>query len=87
MAEGVCTILPFVAVNGVAIGRDLGEMVTARHGDRASRHAWLRATRGKRALMGLIVTGVFLVPIVDLLAPLLGAAMARHLFHETSQYQ
>jgi len=81
LVTGVGTILLFVAVNGVAFGRDLGEMVASRHGDRASRKAWLAATRGQRAAMGAIVTGVFLVPIVNLLAPVLGAAMATHLYH------
>lgn len=81
LVTGAGTVLLFVAVNGVAIGRDLGEMVAVRHGDRASRRAWLRATRGERALIGVIATCVFLVPIVNLLAPVLGAAMATHLFH------
>ncbi len=81
LVTGVGTILLFVAVNGVAFGRDLGEMVASRHGDRASRKAWLGATKGQRAALGAIVTGVFLVPIVNLIAPVLGAAMATHLYH------
>jgi CysZ protein len=81
LVTGVGTVVLFVLVNGVAIGRDLGEMVAARHGDRASRRAWLRATRAERALMGGIVTAIFLVPFVNLLAPVFGAAMATHLYH------
>jgi uncharacterized protein involved in cysteine biosynthesis len=42
---------------------------------------WLDRTKGPRALMGIIVTGIFLVPFVNLLAPVLGAAMATHLYH------
>jgi CysZ protein len=78
---GVGTVLLFVAVNGIAFGRDLGEMVAARHLDRGETREWLRATRSDRALMGVIVTGVFLLPIVNLLAPVLGAAMATEMFH------
>ncbi len=81
LVTGVGTILLFVAVNGVAFGRDLGEMVASRHGDRATRKAWLARTRGQRAGVGAIVTGLFLVPIVNLIAPVLGAAMAAHLYH------
>jgi CysZ protein len=81
LVTGVGTALLFVAVNGVAFGRDLGEMVAARHLDRAGRQAWLRATRGDRALMGVIVTAIFLVPLINLLAPVLGATLATHLFH------
>lgn len=79
LVTGVGMVLLFVAVNGVAFGRDLGEMVAARHLDRSGRRAWLRETRGERALMGAITTGVFVLPVVNLLAPVLGAAMATHL--------
>jgi uncharacterized protein involved in cysteine biosynthesis len=81
LVTGVGTLLLFVLVNGIAIGRDLGEMVAARHGDRVTRLAWLRATRAERGLAGAIVTGLFLVPFVNLLAPVLGAAMMTHLYH------
>ncbi|PXA85515.1 hypothetical protein DMC47_37200 [Nostoc sp. 3335mG] len=82
LVTGVGTLLLFVAVNGVAFGRDLGEMVAARHLEGPATRDWLRGTRGDRALMGMMVTGVFLLPIVNLLAPVLGAAMATHLFHQ-----
>ncbi|MDO6413216.1 EI24 domain-containing protein [Sphingomonas sp. BIUV-7] len=81
LVTGVGTIVLFVLVNGVAIGRDFGEMVAARHGDGPLRREWLRATRGERAAIGIIITSLFLVPIVNLIAPLLGATMATHLFH------
>lgn len=81
LVTGVGTPILFVAVNGVAFGRDLGEMVASRHGDRATRKAWLAGTRAQRAGVGAIVTGLFLVPIVNLIAPVLGAAMATHLYH------
>jgi uncharacterized protein involved in cysteine biosynthesis len=82
LVTGVGTVLLFVAVNGIAFGRDLGEMVAARHLDRAGTRDWLRTTRGDRAILGMMVTGLFLLPIVNLLAPVLGAAMATHLFHQ-----
>ncbi len=85
LVTGVGPILLFVAVNGVAFGRDLGEMVAVRHLDRAARREWLRATRTDRAVMGAIVTGVFLLPVINLLAPVLGAAMATHLLHGTRE--
>ena len=81
LVTGVGTVLLFVAVNGVAFGRDLGEMVAARHLDGQATRTWLRSTRGDRAVMGMIVTGIFLLPVANLLAPVLGAAMATHLFH------
>lgn len=83
LVTGVGTVLLFVAVNGIAFGRDLGEMVAARHLDGRATRDWLRATRTDRAVMGAMVTGLFLLPIANLLAPVLGAAMATHLFHRT----
>ncbi len=85
LVTGVGTVVLFVAVNGVAFGRDLGDMVAVRHLDRPARRDWLRTTRTDRALMGAIVTGVFLLPVINLLAPVLGAAMATHLLHGTRE--
>jgi len=31
--------------------------------------------------MGAIVTGIFMIPIINLIAPIVGAGMATHLFH------
>jgi CysZ protein len=81
LVTGVGTIILFILVNGVAIGRDFGEMVAVRHGDAKLHGSWLRATRSERAAIGIIVTAIFLVPLVNLVAPLLGATMATHLFH------
>ncbi len=72
----------FIAVNAVLLGRDLGEMVSARHMDGGARKSWLRASRGQRLLLGLIVTGLFMIPVVNIFAPIIGAAMATHLFHD-----
>jgi uncharacterized protein involved in cysteine biosynthesis len=43
--------------------------------------SWLRATRGERAILGLLATALFMVPFANFLAPVIGAAMATHLFH------
>ena len=74
-------VVAFVAVNALLLGRDLGEMVAVRHLDPAGLKGWLQTTRGTRAILGLIVTGLFLVPFLNLLAPVIGAGMATHLFH------
>lgn len=74
-------VIAFVIVNALLLGRDLGEMVAVRHLDREGMKEWLRMTRGRRAVMGLLVTGLFLVPFVNLLAPILGAGIATHVFH------
>jgi CysZ protein len=81
LVTGVGPVILFVGLNAVLLGRDLGEMVAARHLDSAALKAWLGATRGQRAFAGLIVTGLFTIPVVNLLAPVIGAGLVTHLFH------
>jgi uncharacterized protein involved in cysteine biosynthesis len=47
--------------------------------------SWRRATKGQRFLLGLADATLFLIPFVNLAAPVLGAAMATHLFHGRRQ--
>ncbi len=77
-------LILFMILNGVMLGRDLAEMVVVRHLEPAQTRQWLRNHRLDYAVLGLIVTGLFLIPFVNLLAPLIGAAAAAHLFHGKS---
>lgn len=81
LATGVGTAAAFFLVNAWLLGRDLGDMVAARHLPRAAMRDWRAATTGRRFALGLAGTGLFVVPLVNILAPVLGAAMATHLFH------
>lgn len=83
LITGVGPFILFVIVNGIAFGRDLAELAAARHGDRASRRAWLKSTRGQQHLVGLVVSTLFLVPFANLLAPILGAGAGVHLFNRS----
>ena len=74
-------IILFFIINAFLLGRDLGDMVSIRHGDSRAQREWLDQTRLNRFLLGLIVSGIFLLPVVNLLAPVLGAAAMTHLFH------
>lgn len=80
LVTGVGPLLLLLAANGLALGRDYGEMVVARHPGEDGR-SWLRASRGERFLTGCLAAALFLVPIVNLFAPMLGIAVAVHLFH------
>ena len=83
LATGIGTAALFLAVNAWLLGRDLGDMVAARHLSPADMPAWRRATAARRFLLGLAAAGLFLVPVANFLAPVLGAAMATHLFHRS----
>lgn len=80
LVTGIGPFLLFFAINAVAMGRDLGEMVAMRRHRGEALKRRLAATRGRRALLGLFVTWLFMIPFANLLAPVLGAAMATHLF-------
>jgi uncharacterized protein involved in cysteine biosynthesis len=75
---GVGAPLLFLAVNAVLVGRDLTEMVAARHpgGNEAPQ------SRTSRFVLGLVANLLLLVPLVNLVAPIIAAAMATHLFHQ-----
>ena len=81
LVTGFGTPLLFYAANGWLLGADLGEMVAARHLTNAQMKTWARDTRWTRWDLGVGVAALLSVPLVNLVAPVLGAAMATHMFH------
>ena len=88
---GVGTAIVFVTVNAVLLGRELQDMVGARHprpagsdspGQKHGAIAPLAAST--RFLLGLAVVGLLAIPVANLLAPFLGAAAATHLVHRAA---
>jgi CysZ protein len=79
LVTGIGPFLLFFAVNALALGRDLGEMVGVRRHAGPELAAWLAANRFRRAALGLFVAFLFILPFANLLAPVIGAAMATHL--------
>lgn len=74
--------LIFLAANAWLLGRDLGDMVAVRHLASAELPRWRRGTSASRFALGGVGTGLFLVPVIGLLAPIIAAAMATHMFHD-----
>lgn len=81
LITGIGTAILFFIVNGWLLGQDLGEMVAARHIPQDGMKGWRGSNGFQRFTLGLAGTALFLVPILNLFAPVLGAAMATHLFH------
>lgn len=81
LVTAIGPFVAFLAINAVLTGRDLGEMVAVRHLDAAQLAGWLRDTRLERALLGAAATALFAVPVANLLAPIVGASLATHMFH------
>ena len=79
LITGVGAPLVLWAANAWLLGRELTEMVWLRH--RTPDTAALPVGRGTRFALGGVVAALLAVPIVNLLAPVLGAAAATHLVH------
>ena len=73
--RGIGTPIFALFVNALLLGRDLEAMVLARHPDRP------RFDRSARWSLGLLSAASFMVPVANLLAPILSAAMAVHMLH------
>ena len=80
---GVGPAIVFWAVNAWLLGRELVDMVWLRH--RPTREAAAPVGSAERFLLGGAVAALFMVPFVNLLAPVLGAAAATHLVHSRWQ--
>lgn len=77
LVTGVGTLALVLLVNTILLGRDFEAMVAARHPDIGPNPL----TRNQRHGLGLVSAIAFLVPIINLLAPVFGAALAVHLLH------
>lgn len=78
LVTGIGTVLLVIAVNMVLLGRDLEEMAHARH-------PYLPPLAAhERQALGLVAAVLFIIPVVNLLAPVVGAAMAVHMLHNRS---
>jgi len=82
LITGVGTPIAFFLVNSWLLGRDFGDMVAARHMPASQLSKWRGRTRFRRFALGAFGTGIFFIPGLNLLAPIIGAAMAAHAFHQ-----
>ncbi|MEZ0244360.1 MAG: EI24 domain-containing protein [Sphingomonas sp.] len=82
LLTGIGTPVAFFLVNSWLLGRDFGDMVAARHMPAGQLKKWRGRTRFKRFALGAFGTGIFFIPGINLLAPVIGAAMAAHAFHQ-----
>lgn len=74
---GIGPALVFLAVNAVLLGRELTDMAWLRHCRGAEQDTPVSA--GERFVLGAAIAGLMLVPVIGLIAPVLGAAAGTHL--------
>ncbi len=71
----------FYLLNGYLLGWGYYEMVAVRHLGIKEAGIHRRSIRGVVLGVGLIMTFLFMIPIVQLIVPIVGAALICHLFH------
>ncbi|WP_137680904.1 EI24 domain-containing protein [Aurantiacibacter suaedae] len=76
---GIGTALLFWAVNAWLLGRELQDIVWLRHAHATGERAPVGAV--SRLALGGFIAALMVVPFVQFLAPVLGAASATHLVH------
>lgn len=82
MFTGVGSAVVFLGVNAWLLGRELTDMAWLRHcGDTAGAERVNPVAKSQRILLGAVVAGIMLVPVANVLAPILGAAAGTHLAH------
>ena len=69
--------LVLLGVNAVLLGRELTDMAWLRHcrGEEANSPV----PRGERVLLGVVIAGLMLIPLANLIAPIIGAAAGTHM--------
>ena len=80
--------LVFAAVNAVTLGRELSDMAALRHraADGPAAGSVPRPGGATRFVLGAIVVALLTIPFVNLVAPIIGAAMATHLVHRKGRF-
>lgn len=72
----------FYSLNGYLLGREYFELVAWRHLDRKTTSALRRSYRGRVFLAGVIIAGMFSIPLLNLLAPIVATAAMVHQFYK-----
>lgn len=84
IVTGIGSPLVFWAVNAVLLGRELTELVWLRHAHAPD--AQLPLGQGEQLVLGGVSAALFMVPLVNLIAPVLAAAIATHQVHRRREH-
>ena len=76
----VVSLVVFLGLNGYLVGREYFELAALRRLDFKAANALRKSQSGRVFGAGVIITALFAVPLVNLLAPVIGAAFMVHIF-------
>ena len=77
----IVSFLVFYSVNGYLVGNELFETVASRHLEMNDRYLLKKRNKGKVIIGGIIMVGISTIPILNLIAAVLGVVFMTHLFH------
>lgn len=69
----------YLGLNGYLLGREYHELVAARRLNRRDLRGERRGHRGRLILAGMLIAGLMLVPVANLLAPVVATAFMVHI--------
>lgn len=75
----------FYGLNGYLLGREYFELVAWRHLDRVETTALRRSVSGRVFLAGVLIAGLFSLPLLNLFAPMVATAAMVHQFYRLRQ--
>ncbi len=81
LTGGIGTIALFILINGYLIGHEYFEMVALRHRNLRTVTLMRKQYGNKIFIGGAFIAGMFLIPILNLVAPIIGAAVMTHIYH------
>jgi uncharacterized protein involved in cysteine biosynthesis len=81
LAPGINVFL-FLGLNGYLFGREYFEVVALRRLDVSATRAMRQRFGGRVFLGGVVIAGLFALPLVNLLAPVIATAFMVHIFQE-----
>ena len=77
----IISFLIFYSVNGYLIGKELFETVASRHLEMKDRYLLKKQNNNKVIVGGIIMVGISTIPILNLIAAVLGIVFMTHFFH------
>ena len=77
----IISFLIFYSVNGYLIGKELFETVASRHLEMKDRYLLKKQNNNKVIIGGIIMVGISTIPILNLIAAVLGIVFMTHFFH------
>ncbi len=87
ISGGILSLGLYLLINGYLIGREYFEMVAIRFMPRRESYSLRAGPNSKAVLGGMVIAGLFLIPFVNLVAPVFGAALMTHLVHHALNRQ